>query len=92
MINWSTDKEEHLLIDKIAKRANAMASELGFEYRIMTIHMDINACHSNGNPLNLVALAEADDADFAHDVFGIRRYIDRETGKLGDCFVPRYSV
>lgn len=47
---------------------------------------------ADGCPLKLEALAKADEANFAHDVFGIRRHIDRETGKLGDCFLPRFAA
>jgi hypothetical protein len=33
-----------------------------------------------------------DDANFTHDVFGIRKYLNRETGELTMCFVPRYTA
>lgn len=54
--------------------------------------MDITACHANGNPLRLAELLKADDGNFGHDVFGIRRFIDRTTGRLMGHFRPRYSV
>jgi hypothetical protein len=59
----------------------------------MSFIMDILAADGvNGNdPINLDALAGADDMNFAHDVAGIVRHIDRSTGKLTDCFVPRYA-
>ncbi len=53
--------------------------------------MDITAAHRNGCPLKLDELLKAEDFDFAHDVFGIRRYINRKTGKLENCFLPRFS-
>jgi hypothetical protein len=53
--------------------------------------MDITACHANGTPLRLSELADADDFNIAHDVFGISRHIDRETGQLNGCFLPRYA-
>ena len=56
----------------------------------MTIAMDIEAVHSS-NPLRLKDLLEADDTDFAHDVYGIGRNINRTTGELENCFLPRYS-
>jgi hypothetical protein len=43
-------------------------------------------------PLNLRDLASASDGDFAHDVFGIRRHLNRETKKLEDSFMPRYAA
>ena len=92
MIKWATNKEDMELGAKIAKRAVIRAKEVGIQYDQMTAEMDIDACHNNGNPLKLQALLEADDFNFAHDVFGIRQHIDRTTGELGDCFVPRYSA
>lgn len=53
--------------------------------------MDVEAAHSNGCPLNLEELLATDDGTFGHDVFGIRRFIDRETGKVGGCFLPRLA-
>ena len=91
MIKWAVNKEDMELEAKIARRAVAMAKELGIQYDQMTAVMDLDACHNNGNPLQLQKLLDADDFNFGHDVFGIRQHLDRTTGQLGDCFVPRYS-
>ncbi len=91
MITWTKELETMEIEAKIAKRAVAMAKKMGVKYTQMDAIMDIDACHSNGNPLKLLDLLQADDTNFAHDVFGIRRFIDRTSGKLTDCFVPRYS-
>ena len=91
MINWEATIEEHKLQSKIGARASALAKEVGIEYKQITAVMDIGACHGNGNPLRLADLLEADEVNFAHDVFGIKANIDRATGKLMNCFVPRYS-
>lgn len=46
----------------------------------------------NGNlPLDLDALAAADEFNFVHDVCGIVRHLNRKTGALEDCFVPRFA-
>lgn len=37
------------------------------------------------------ALLDAKDGDFLHDVSGIHHHMDRSTGVLGDCFLPRYT-
>lgn len=87
MVNFTAKKTEILLINKIAKRA----VKLNPEYDYMDCQMDISACHSNGNPIDLKKLLKADDFNFAHDVFGINRHINRETGKLKDFFLPRAS-
>lgn len=52
--------------------------------------MDITACHANGCALNLAGLLNADDFNFAHDVYGISTHINRKTGKLEHCFCPRF--
>jgi hypothetical protein len=87
-----------VIITAIAARAMAIAEknrqEEGGpppEFDGLDINMDITAAHLNGNPLRLEALLAADDFNFVHDVFGIRRHLDRKTGKLGDCFLPRFS-
>ena len=91
MLNWNSTKEDSQTITKIAERANAMANKPGGKYPMLDASMDIAACHLNGCPLRLKDLLAADDGNFAHDVFGIRQYIDRNTGKLQGCFDPRYS-
>lgn len=36
-------------------------------------------------------LAQADDFNFTHNIMRIQNNIDRITGEIGNCFVPRYS-
>lgn len=92
MIDWKLhSKEEARTIAMIAQRAVKMATDAGIWYNFMDADMDITATHI-ANPLKLGELLAADNFNFSHDVFGIRRHLDRETGKLGDCFVPRFSV
>lgn len=91
MIKFDTTRTEAKQISRIVGRAMVMAKESGINYEIMDCDMDLTACHCNGNPLDLDMLECYQDFDFAHDVFGIRKHIDREIGKLKDCFVPRCS-
>lgn len=90
MVNWHTSKEEHRLLTQVADRAVALAFSMGVTYAMTDCLMDLTACHANGMRLDLRGLLGAAPGDFGHDVFGIRRHINRETGKLQDCFVPRY--
>ena len=87
MLNWKASREEHALILEIVKRA----AQAWPDVNRMELNMDITAAHLNGCPLDLAKLLAADDNNFGHDVFGIRKYIDRSTGKIGECFVPRYA-
>ena len=78
-------KEEHLTVHRIAKRAALLTGR-----SLMDHNMDISVVHAH-TPLRLTELADADDFDFAHDIGGIGRHLNRETGELEDCFVPRYA-
>ena len=92
MIKWTKyDKVTIDIENQIAKRAVEMSKKIGIPCNQMDTIMDIDACHCNGNPLRLGDLLVADDLNFAHDVFGIRRHINRKTGKLENCFLPRYT-
>ena len=84
-------KQQIQVIAQIAKRAVKMATEAGIKYTQMDALMDLDACISNGCPLKLDELLAADDGNFGHDVFGIRRHINRETGQLENCFLPRFA-
>ena len=54
--------------------------------------MDLQACHSCGCPLDLQwMLSHEDIGDVYHDVFGIRKHINRRTGELENHFVPRFA-
>ena len=91
MIDWKVTKRDHGLIVDIAIRAAQLGKRYGVDYPQRDAIMDLTAVHANGHPLRLEELACADEGNFGHDVFGIRRHIDRETGRLTDCFCPRYS-
>lgn len=88
MIKWNATRAETLTISKITQRA----LEFGIERDRMSIHMDLEAAHCNGCPLDLERLLSFPPFDFVHDVCGIANHINRETGKLGDCFLPRCAA
>jgi hypothetical protein len=70
----------------IVKRAVALFGGTEIDW-----HMDLAAVHYTC-PLRLTDLAVADVASFGHDLGGIRRFLDRTTGELRNCFVPRLAV
>lgn len=88
MLTWNATKSEYRLMAAVAKRA---VRELQIDREYSDIEMDIAACHCNGCALQLAELLEADRLDFAHDIFGIVKHLNRETGKLQDCFLPRFA-
>ena len=88
MLNWAnmkTSREEISLIHKIGLRVHSHTSR-----DMVDIVMDIEAVHSV-TPLDLEGLLNAEEMDFFHDMFGITNHIDRETGELKDCFLPRHA-
>jgi len=85
MLEFTTNGDEIALIGEIADRAAE------FSPCKMDTLMDIDACHSNGCALDLVALAAANISDLVHDVVGISNHINRKTGELEDGFLPRYA-
>ena len=89
-IKWDTTKEDAQLILKIVARAEKVMDRKESGAILRDLDMDITACHLNGTPLRLADLLAADDFNFTHDVFGIRRFMDRTTGKLTGFFSPRF--
>lgn len=84
-LNWTATKEESEAFRRMAKRAYAIDSRRS----IGDYMMDLEACHCNGCPLDIEKLEKADDFNFTHDVFGIVGHLDRRTGQLTRCFLPR---
>ena len=91
MIKWSkVSKDDFELASKIANRAiQELSTDTDNKQGLV---MDIIAVHVSGCKLKLQALLDADLGDFLHDVCGINKHLDRETGKLQDYFLPRYSA
>jgi len=92
MISFDVGMEEFDIICEIADRAIELMEGFGHTPpEKMTLVMDLSATHANGCPLKLRELLDAERGTFAHDVGGIIKHINRETGQLEDCFVPRLA-
>ncbi|HUS98456.1 MAG TPA: hypothetical protein VMX97_17150 [Hyphomicrobiaceae bacterium] len=88
MIDWSkVTKDDMLAIHKIA----LCAADGDPACDVMALEMDLQACHTHGCPLDLGRMAQASRAELMHDVLGIDQCLDRETGHLRHCFVPRFA-
>jgi len=92
MLKFSVTKDDMPFLVEIATRAVALTRGTDVDYTMQDAMMDIEACHSNGCPLKLRELSAAKASDLSHDVFGIRKHLDRTTGVLQDCFLPRYAA
>jgi hypothetical protein len=90
-MNMTVNLEERALICGIAKRFISLLKNMGQTEQI-SIAMDLTATHTNGCPLRLKELSESDDFNFLHDVIGINQNLDRNTGKLMNCFRPRFAA
>ena len=77
MLSWNVKKDDFRKAHLIASRV----SQIDPTYSVQDAEMDIIATHANGCPLRLDQLLNARDGDFAHDIFGIRRFLDRQTGQ-----------
>lgn len=93
MLNWSNNINDTQIVSAIAERYIREVEKLNIKHRSkLDIMMDIEATHCNGNPLKLAELLKADLFNFMHDVSGIQNSLNRATGKLENCFVPRFSL
>lgn len=88
MIAFECTAKERETALQIAERANALNANCD----VLHTMMDIIATHVNGCPIDLDGLLAADDLNFSHDVLGIARHLNRETGQLESFFLPRFSV
>jgi len=82
--------EDRYLIQDIAERANEIGLISRRSYSMLTCIMDLTAVHES-QPLRLADLLAADQFNFVHDVAGIARHMNRNTGKLENFFSPRFS-
>lgn len=91
MVDFSENRAQALEAARRYESIVPLSERKGYE-RINLI-MDLTAADGvNGNaPLDWARLIKADDFNFMHDLGGISRHLDRDTGRLGDCFVPRFT-
>jgi hypothetical protein len=87
-VSFDVSAKDGKLINQIVVRAAALLG--GFER--IELAMDVTAIHANGCPLRLSGLLTASDVDFCHDISGIRRHLNRNTGQLENFFSPRFRA
>ena len=84
-------EDEDKAVERIIERAAVMEREYGSKLDRLSLRMDLEATHAKC-PLDLKRLAEFPDFDFAHDIYGIMGHLNRKTGELENCFVPRCAI
>jgi hypothetical protein len=88
--NWEITNPEFDLLVQVADRALAAFTHYPDDKR--TLVMDLMACHANACALDFKSMLEGPLQDLSHDIYGIRKHINRDTGKLEDFFTPRYAL
>ncbi len=89
MVKFNVTAAETALIDQIAERAVKEVFPHHPHQDFTAVHMDLCATIAQGCPLDLEKLLAFDAFNFMHDVGGIYRHIDRSSGFLQNCFLPR---
>lgn len=89
-IKWDASTVEKRVIGEIADRAMKFNAQYGWGRTKQDFLMDIEAVHCNDAKLDFERLRDADDFNFTHDIVGIARHLNRETGKLENHFLPRF--
>lgn len=88
-VSFTVSAADARLIGQIVDRAEMQARRNKVPFDRQTVMMDLTATHANDCRLDLAHLLAFPDFDFSHDVWGIARHLDRDTGQLRDCFLPR---
>jgi len=92
MIDWQkTTKADAELIGQIANRVVKLGKAYDIHLDKLEVVMDLTATHITC-PLKLHQMLKVDDDTLAHDAFGIRRHLNRQTGELMHCFLPRVAA
>lgn len=91
-IKWVCTTADHELIERVVNRALADWPAGTEKPSRLELTMDITAVHLNGCALDLEKLLGFDAFNFLHDVGGMRRKLDRNTGQLTDFFLPRCAL
>ena len=80
-----TNKDSKLIHDIVSR-----AEKLTLISKPLTVDVNIAIAHCK-NPLRLRDWLLTDDGNFMHDIMGICKNINRKTGEMKNCFLPRFS-
>ena len=89
MIDFKLSRKDADFVKRVANRA---AVELVGCHDKQNTMMDLTACHNHGCKIDFDKLLGFDVFNFAHDIYGINKHINRVNGKLQSCFVPRSAA
>jgi len=86
--NYKTDYASRALLAKIAQRATKIAKTAGWDYNMLDIIHDLNRVHKKCMALDFSTLFNSSDNIFIHDIFGIRKNLNRKFNRLDNQFIP----
>ena len=90
-INWdAVTKETMDYTNRCADRLLNIGEKIKSETQpdVVGVMMDLCAA-SLTTPIDFEKLLKSDIHDFIHDILGIANHLDRDTGELRNCFLPR---
>lgn len=91
-LSYACSNADMHLIFEIAARAIAMYEAHGLPTPTpYDIAIDVATVHCNGNPLKLMQFVMSDNADFQHDLAGLRIHLDRKIGALKNGWKPIFA-
>ncbi len=78
---------------ELAANVADRAENMGFVTDRTSLIMDIMAAdgENGNNPIDFDRWLDSDNGNFMHDLGGIHRNLNRETGMLDNCFLPRFA-
>lgn len=83
---------EMMLIEEIVTRAILLAESFHVTLDEVKYEEVLVITHVNYGLRLHDLISTAKDSDFAHDVWGILKHLDVQTGQLKDGFLPRYIL
>ena len=91
-VRFDSTVEELALIRRCVDRYKKLKEGIGQEIVggwELDVTMTLDAVNSNGTPIDFQKLLTAYDFSFVHDMDGMEKHIDKNTGKLTGFFLPR---
>jgi len=91
-LNWVVSAQKTEILSRIASRVLGHAREQRLTIYLEAIYVmrDLGlVINHSGHILDLDRLLKFSDLDFEHDIRGIHNNLNRNTGKLENCFLPR---
>lgn len=88
-VSFSVSLEDQRLITRCVRRACDIGLIFDEDESRISLNMDLCAAKAQGCNIDFQKMLGFDSFNFAHDIVGIRKNLNRRTGELMNCFLPR---